>query len=147
MAEVLRRHRVTMDDLREASGTSEGGSMLWVVVGCWSEQPDGIRCPEYIADLSSDWVYWHSESPEDAEDDSWFNLWVTEVSADSPDLVAILTAVASEQLWNVVLVPHSLDWLYHPYDGGADVICSTTSRRDALKERRSEWLSIHPSGL
>ncbi len=121
--------------------------MLWVAVGFWSEQPDDIRCPEYIADLSPDWLHWHSKSPEEAEGESWFNLWVTEVSADSPELVAILTAVAGEQLGNLVLAPHSLDWLYHPYGGGADVTCSTTLGRDALKVRRVKWLSVHPSGL
>ncbi|TQS31246.1 hypothetical protein FLW16_00640 [Microbispora sp. KK1-11] len=40
-----------------------------------------------------------------------------------------------------------LRWLYHPYDGGADVIAPTRTERDALKERHRDWLSAHPLGL
>lgn len=38
-------------------------------------------------------------------------------------------------------------WLYHPYDGGVDVILPTPAERDTLKERHQTWLSTHPSGL
>jgi hypothetical protein len=41
----------------------------------------------------------------------------------------------------------SVDWIYAPYDGGADVIARTPSDRDALRERYAEWLSSYPGGL
>ncbi|MEU8403165.1 hypothetical protein AB0C28_49000 [Nonomuraea sp. NPDC048892] len=37
--------------------------------------------------------------------------------------------------------------LYHPYDGGADVILTNTQERDTLKAAHTDWLSKHPSGL
>jgi hypothetical protein len=41
----------------------------------------------------------------------------------------------------------SVDWIYAPYDGGADVIARTPSDRDALRKRYAEWLSSYPGGL
>lgn len=37
-------------------------------------------------------------------------------------------------------------WLFHPYDGGMDVIAPTAADRDALRVRHRGWLSQHPQG-
>ena len=59
----------------------------------------------------------------------------------------LLRAVADDEIGGVILGPADLRWLYHPYDGGADVILPTPFERDALKERHPAWLSRHPAGL
>jgi hypothetical protein len=41
----------------------------------------------------------------------------------------------------------ALDWLYHPYDGGMDVIAPSTTERDALRDRHRGWLSARLDGL
>nr|WP_020658089.1 hypothetical protein [Amycolatopsis benzoatilytica] len=41
----------------------------------------------------------------------------------------------------------SFDRVYHPYDGGADVLVATAGERDELKRRHVDWLSAHPSGF
>ncbi|MEU6409518.1 hypothetical protein [Microbispora sp. NPDC046933] len=46
-----------------------------------------------------------------------------------------------------LLGPLDARWLYHPYDGGADVIGPTRAARDALKGRHRDWLSAHSLGL
>jgi hypothetical protein len=48
---------------------------------------------------------------------------------------------------NVMITDVTLRWLYHPYDGGMDVILPTTAERNSLRRRHSEWLSTHPTGL
>ncbi|WP_214411268.1 DUF3885 domain-containing protein [Sphaerisporangium fuscum] len=58
-----------------------------------------------------------------------------------------LLAIADDEISNVLLGPADLRWLYHPYNGGADVILPTRAERDALKDRHPTWLSTHPSGL
>jgi hypothetical protein len=40
----------------------------------------------------------------------------------------------------------SFDHIHHPYDGGADVLLPT-GEPDVLKQRRTDWLSAHPTGL
>jgi hypothetical protein len=59
----------------------------------------------------------------------------------------LLRAVADDEISGVLLGPPNLGWLYHPYDGGADVILSTRAERNELKARHHTWLSDHPTGL
>ncbi len=60
---------------------------------------------------------------------------------------ALLRAVADDELLNVILAPTDLRWLYHQYDGGADIILATRDQRDALKAPHHDWLSNQQSGL
>lgn len=45
------------------------------------------------------------------------------------------------------MADNQLRWLYHPDDGGADVIAPTPEGRDALRLKYRDWLSKHPKGL
>ena len=62
-------------------------------------------------------------------------------------LDTLLRLVADDVVSDILLADMELRWLYHPYDGGMDVAVSSTSERDALRERHSDWLSAHPNGL
>ena len=67
---------------------------------------------------------------------------------NAPDrLDALLRAVADYELVNVILADRDLNWLYHPYDGGADVYARDAAQRDRLLGKHAEWLSSHPLGL
>jgi hypothetical protein len=46
-----------------------------------------------------------------------------------------------------VIVDLALRRMYHPYDGGADVLAADSAERDALRDRHSAWLSKHPLGF
>jgi hypothetical protein len=59
----------------------------------------------------------------------------------------LLRQVADEVIANVVLADTDLRWLYHPYDGGMDVILASSGERDVMRHRHRDWLSTHPSGL
>ena len=59
----------------------------------------------------------------------------------------MLRAVADWKIADVILGPADLRWLYHPYDGGADVIAASSEERDRLKVEFADWLSSHPQGL
>ncbi|GAA0950587.1 DUF3885 domain-containing protein [Actinocorallia libanotica] len=74
-------------------------------------------------------------------------LYVSEVVYGSATLDPFLRGVADERLGHAIISPPDLRWLYHPYDGGGDVIAATVRERDALKSRYASWLSEHPSGL
>ena len=66
---------------------------------------------------------------------------------DRQRLDPLLRLVADEVVSDVLLADPDLRWLYHPYDGGIDVAVSSTSERDAVRERHRDWLSAHPTGL
>jgi hypothetical protein len=74
-------------------------------------------------------------------------IHATESHQPSEELDALIRAVVDEQLVGMIIVPPSGAWLYHPYDGGADVIAQSPHARDALRERFGAWLSTHPTGL
>lgn len=56
-------------------------------------------------------------------------------------------SVADDEASGVIIADAELRWLYHPYDGGADVIAATTRQRDQLMAEFSDWLSRLPGGL
>lgn len=57
-----------------------------------------------------------------------------------------LRRVADDQDAGGVITDPETRWLFHPYDGGMDVIAPTAADGDALRERHRDWLSKHPQG-
>jgi hypothetical protein len=74
-------------------------------------------------------------------------LYVSAASLEPSTLNPFLRAVADDEIGYAIIAPLDLRWLYHPYDGGADVIAPSVHERDALKNRHADWLSAHPAGL
>ena len=60
---------------------------------------------------------------------------------------SLLRRIANDEVSYVMWMDEQTGSLFAPYDGGVDVFLPTTAARDALKERHSAWLSIHPSGM
>lgn len=59
----------------------------------------------------------------------------------------LLSATARWETANVMIGDSRLERMYHPYDGGADVLLADSVERDTLRERHADWLSAHPSGM
>ena len=59
---------------------------------------------------------------------------------DEGGLDALLLSAAEDEAHFLLAEPH-LDWLYCPYDGGVDVLLSSTAKRDELRDRHGDWLS------
>jgi len=59
----------------------------------------------------------------------------------------LLRKVADDEIRNTIIVDRDFTRICHPYDGGMDLILSDTSERDSFRERYSDWLSQHPTGL
>jgi hypothetical protein len=57
-----------------------------------------------------------------------------------------LRRVADYQDAGGVVTDLEARWLFHPYDGGMDVIAPTAADRDTLRDRHRGWLSKHPQG-
>jgi hypothetical protein len=81
--------------------------------------------------------------PPDAERTAANHLYVSEIEWATGVLDGLHRLVADGQVDNVAIVDPDGHWLYHPYDGGMDVILSATADRGALRGRHRDWLSAH----
>ncbi|MFF5226164.1 hypothetical protein [Dactylosporangium sp. NPDC000521] len=140
---VLARHNVVLAEL------VSGPEALVVTAGC-SDAPEPrepCRSPETVV-VHPDATYWTSVCMDDEPGfQSWMHLYVSQVPWSVGCLDPLLRQVADDVIANVVLADTGLRWLYHPYDGGMDVMLSSTADRDALRDRHRDWLSAHPGGL
>jgi hypothetical protein len=134
---ILDRH----DRLLAELGADEG---LYVIAG-YFEDADGAVMPDRRHPGA---VSWLTIEPDDR---SFFEialrLYAGVTSHDRRTLDPLLRGVADDEISYVIIAPLDLRWLYHPYDGGADIIAPTAHDRDALKDRHADWLSAHPAGL
>jgi hypothetical protein len=147
-AEVIARHNTVLGEL--VGGPSEPGeSPTVLVITCaWGSSLDREREPELLAaDPSAS--YWRSElkDVEPGYDDVWTHLWVSRRAWSPGDLDQLLLLAADWVTADLIIAAQTLSWLYHPYDGGADVIAPSTAIRDLLARDHKAWLSDRPDGL
>lgn len=148
-AEILRRQRALLDELRQSTPLSdliviaEDWSWHNVYGGGWSRtafpnawpwratRSDYILCKDKCDDC-------RNEPPEYL----WVNTGLSEAI-----LEGLLLDVSAEGATTIAICAPDLTWLFCPYDGGVDIYMSTEAKRDALKGRHPAWLSDRPDGL
>ncbi len=135
---ILRRHRTVLGELQWSASTAD----LHVIAADW-----GWR--DFAAGWSKRRVPgawpWRSSEVDDDPDAGCNYFWAASGLSDA-EVDSLLLAAADDQGRFVIGAP-DLDWLYCPYDGGADVLLPSAVERDALKSRHADWLSSHPGGL
>jgi hypothetical protein len=140
---ILRRHNTVLSELAD-------GSKVFVVTAGYSDEmkPQASdRSAETVA-VHPDASYWTSVCIDDDPGcESYMHLYVSRMRSSSGCVDPLLRLVADDVIANVLVADVGLRWLYHPYDGGMDVITSSVAEREALKERHRDWLSAHPAGL
>jgi len=140
---VLHRHNTVLDELF-AQGGDEIGEPRAIVITCsWSTDAQPAHPDRVVYQRETTPEYWRSLE----DDGSWTHLWVHDCVWSPGRLDDLLLDVAFDRTAGVVISTGSLAWLYHPYDGGADVIAPTGNSRDNLRSAHAPWLSTHPSGL
>lgn len=87
--------------------------------------------------------YWRTlrEDPDETntESISYRHIYASLCKWHEGSLDSILTAVSKDELSGVILAPLNLDWLYHPYDGGMDVITKSKTDREVLRTCFETW--------
>jgi hypothetical protein len=141
---IIDRHNTVLDELKPATSL--------IVITCdWTDQqdPPDRRSPQ-LTQLDPEGLHWTTVQPDRDDDPDFRVYWHLFASSRAwrPGVLDdLLRAVADDELGNVIIGPSDLRWLYHPYDGGADVILPSTADRDRLRDRHRDWLSSQPSGL
>lgn len=138
---VLDRYNTILDELFT-------GTEVYVITPEWSGESQPGPRPD-------DHVRWHPEArhwqtirtdSDDPEYVTYTHLYVSRNPWKRGDLDDLLRAVADDVTYGVLIADVALERIHHPYDGGADVILTTSEERDLLRTKYSQWLSNHPLG-
>lgn len=143
-AEILRRHNTILTAL-----LARGQTIALLATG-YSTTADPVP-PENIDQRYHPFDFVRSVAMHEAEEEeefhSYSHIWLHVHPWQPQSLDPLLTDVADDRVANVLLVDPQREVLYHPYDGGADVILGTRAERDRWRATYRAWLSQHPSGL
>ena len=96
--------------------------------------------------MSPEVIHWQSLL-QDPDGEIWTHLYVAGIEWSKGSLDDLLLLVADWHTSDVIVAPRDFRWLYHPYDGGMDVIAVTSKERHALRDSHQNWLSQHPREL
>jgi hypothetical protein len=143
-AEILRRHTTIL-----AQVFSPGHLVCMLALG-YSSTPHPVP-PEDLDPRDHAFVFLRTIPMHAADEDERFHrywhIWLHAYPWHPDSLDHVLSQVADGSIANLVLVAPHQDIIYHPYDGGADVIVPTQAERDRWRTTYRTWLSRHPSGL
>ena len=131
---ILRRHNLLLEDL--ASGMN-----IFILFPKWLEDSENLITPtdrDVIQDKLAAWR---------AIEEDHRQYYIYKILWHSHSMDRLLTSVINDEVAGVIVVPESMEWLYHPYDGGVDIITSSIEQKNRLKDKYADWLSNHADGL
>ena len=147
-AELIRRHLVVLAELLSHEGADQARELV-VVTASWSDAPRPAPRAAELAGALPAATYWTSVLTDDSipAEETWTHLWASAARLHGEELPPLLRLVADCATGGVIITTAEMGWLYHPYDGGADVIAASPAHRDQLRRAHADWLSAHRSGL
>jgi len=119
-------------------------SSLLVVLPEYSDSVKPTKPEKELYELFPNSQYWCSVAQH--EEEFYWHLHAAEVTLNSQELNSLFRLVANDEVGNIIIVGIAANTVFHPYDGGADVILPSTEQRNELKNKFSMWLSAHPEG-
>ena len=139
---ILRRHNVVLEALGARTP-----DLYVITLAIGSTPVPRLRDP-VLEELLPDAECWTVLSwPHLDPQLAFAHAYVNRLTWQPGRLDDLLRRVADDEIADMIIAAPDLAWLYAPYDGGADVLLSTTTLRDNLRDRHREWLSPHHSGL
>jgi len=138
---VLARHNELLSSLID-----EGQEAVLITTGwSWPEAQPPVQEPAVAHSEAWHWITIRADM--DDPEAGFAHLYARSVPWHSGTLDSALRLVADDQIGNVMVLGIAEYVLYHPYDGGADVIARDQTQRDMLKDRFRDWVSPLASGL
>ncbi|MEV0246831.1 hypothetical protein AB0H76_09620 [Nocardia sp. NPDC050712] len=140
---VLDRYNTILDELFS-------DQVIYVITADWSQTPRPAQRSRPPARWQPGGAqYWTSICNDDPDPEyiTYTHLYFGQTPWERGCLDELLHAVTDEVTAGVLITDIALERIHHPYDGGSDVILTTTDERDRLRSHHAEWLSSHPLGL
>ncbi|MFC5503118.1 hypothetical protein ACFPJ4_12785 [Lysinimonas soli] len=131
MVEAIRRHMTALEDLVELAGDST----LVVVAADWGRNDLFGAWSRSVFPGSWPWLSWRDTRDEEGDPLTYF--WVTPVT-ELAKLKHSLERVVEED-GQIYITDDGMNWLYHPYDGGADIYLTSIDDANTLRARHEHW--------
>ena len=77
----------------------------------------------------------------------YWHFFVSPLNWQHGCLDSMLSQVATDKIADILVVGVEQNCLYHPYDGGGDIIVCNDKARATLKQTFSAWLSPRTDGM
>lgn len=140
--EVFRRHNAVLQEII-------GKGKVLVVLPEYSESKEPTKPePELIAFFPTTEPWCSLVQHEEGDDyELYWHLHASEVEFTGSELNGLFRLVANDEAGNIMIINTCKGVVFHPYDGGADIVLASTKQRDLLKEKYHEWLSSHSEGF
>ncbi|MCM0148661.1 hypothetical protein KCN56_08830 [Photobacterium galatheae] len=141
--EIFRRHNTVLQALVGSK------ARILVVLPEYSNSEAPKKPEPALAKLFQATKPWCSLVQHEEDDDIQllWHLHVAEIEYSGYELNRLFRLIADDEVRNILIIHPSKTVVFHPYDGGADVVVVSTKQRDLLKKKYREWLSAHPEGL
>lgn len=144
-AQILRRHQALLSVLLDET-VAPGDDTLVAITCSWSATSEPTPRYTVVAAAMPEAAHWRSDDfATEPGFHSWQHHFVSRTALSDPALNRLLQTVAVDDTDGVILTDRTLSWLYHPYDGGADVIAGSVQVRDRLATTHLAWLPPSPS--
>ena len=118
---ILDRHNALLAELASDEN-------LIVITSWWNKQDK----------IDADSILWRTVNDEDVDE---AKLYVKVIKWEPGVLDKLLADIADDVVAGVIIAPESLDWLYLPYDGGADVYGNKAEILHPLREKFNGWVA------
>jgi hypothetical protein len=120
-----------------------------VFISCgYSESVDPSRTEAELNVVDPTAQFWRTIVQN--EEDDYKNYWHPFMSVwpwTTGAFDSILRLVADNTIAHTLIVNPKDHWVFHPYDGGVDVILRSVDERNQLKRKFQAWLSQRSDGL
>lgn len=142
--EALRRHNTLLSDL-----LGEGGEYVLVTTG-YSETPEPAQSYPELTTLAGDGRHFltiPTHEPGEEEMPYYWHFFMSDRTWKEHSADKLLVLVADNTVANILFVSTRKGSVYHPYDGGADIIAKSASLKEEMRIKYSTWLPDNIHGL
>ena len=143
--EILTRHNKILNELGAEN------HYVYIVAPEYSDKKEPEPLSEKLKSIIGNASYWQTVAIHDPEDDeeyhSYMHLYELQVKYTNGTFDKTFRLVANDELANIMIICPELNWVFHPYDGGSDIVLANEIEKQKLKNKFKNWLSSHPEGL
>lgn len=130
---ILSRHNSVLNEL------TSPGALLVLLTTKFSEW----ALPGSPPEESPDAAYWRTVAMEG----TFWHIFGSKTAWRPGIFDSVVRRTADDELSNVMICETGCRWIFHPYDGGMDVVLDSPDARDVLRKQFIAWVSAHPTGL